>query len=178
MRRCARLAALLYLLLVVIVVPVSSRLVETHGGGAPGSAGAPDGVPAEHLLPCLEELLPCTAYLKTANHPSHTCCTAMHNAAVAEMPCLCRLFADPELLATFNVTRDQMFRLPARCGLPVGCRAGATPTHEPVVEAPPPPAGTHQHQHGASSRSSKFRSVWFVVASVVLGQMVPMAALF
>ncbi|XP_039788783.1 non-specific lipid transfer protein GPI-anchored 7-like [Panicum virgatum] len=127
---------------------------------------------------CLEDLLPCTAYLKTAKHPSQTCCTAMHNAAAAEMPCLCSLFADQELLSTFNVTRDQMFRLPARCGLPVGCRAGATAAHEPVVEAPPPPAGTHHHQHGASPRSSEFWSVWRVAASVVLGQMVLMAAVF
>lgn len=121
MRRCALLLHL-HLLLLLVDTAVSSR----PAGDAPASAGAPDGVPSEHLLPCLEELLPCTAYLKTTNHPSSTCCTAMHNAAAAEMPCLCRLFADPELLATFNVTREQMFKLPARCGLPVGCRAGAT----------------------------------------------------
>ncbi|KAG2659360.1 hypothetical protein PVAP13_1KG349600 [Panicum virgatum] len=173
MRRCALLVHLLILVLAAAGAAASSRLA----GGAPGSAGAPDGVPAEHVQ-CLEDLLPCTAYLKTAKHPSQTCCTAMHNAAAAEMPCLCSLFADQELLSTFNVTRDQMFRLPARCGLPVGCRAGATAAHEPVVEAPPPPAGTHHHQHGASPRSSEFWSVWRVAASVVLGQMVLMAAVF
>lgn len=127
MHPCVHLAAVL-LLLVIVVDTVSSR--HAPSGAAPGSVGAPDGVPSEHLLPCLEELLPCTAYLKTTKHPSGPCCTAMHNAATAEMPCLCRLFADPELLATFNVTREQMFKLPARCGLPVGCRAGNT-THEP-----------------------------------------------
>jgi hypothetical protein len=47
-----------------------------------------------------------------------------------------------------------------------------------VVEAPPPPpAGTH-HQHGASPRTSEFWSACSVAASVVLGQMVPMAAVF
>ena len=224
MRRCALLVHLLLLILVLAAAgaAASSRLA----GGAPGSAGAPDGVPAEHVQ-CLEDLLPCTAYLKTAKHPSQTCCTAMHNAAATEMPCLCRLFANPELLSDFNVTQDQMFRLPARCGLPVGCRAGATAAHDPgqfslrtpaaavafithpehllrvrgcsdpwrltlecscvhvavdarnaVVEAPPPPAGTHHHQHGASPRSSEFWSVWRVAASVVLGQMVLMAAVF
>ncbi|XP_066327787.1 non-specific lipid transfer protein GPI-anchored 7-like [Miscanthus floridulus] len=171
MRPLEHLAALL--LLAVVVDTVSCR--HHH---AP--AGAPHGVaPSQHLLPCLEELLPCTAYLKTTKHPSATCCTAMHNAAAAEMPCLCRLFADPELLATFNVTREQMFKLPARCGLPVGCRTG-TSSHEPVVEAPPPPAPVqqHRHQHGASSRGDEFRSIWSLIASLVLGQMVPMAALF
>ncbi|RCV07011.1 hypothetical protein SETIT_1G210100v2 [Setaria italica] len=178
MRRCARLAALLLLLVADTVASSRTEATSTSTAtpsGAPGSAGAPDGVPSEPLPPCLEELLPCTAYLKTSKHPSPTCCTAMHNAAAAEMPCLCHLFADPKLLTIFNVTRDQMFRLPARCGLPVGCRAGASQDHDPVVEAPPPPAGTHQHHHGgASSRSSEFWSVWGVVASLV----VPMAAVF
>ncbi|CAL4887076.1 unnamed protein product [Urochloa decumbens] len=175
MRRCALL--LLHLLLAAGTVAVSARPAATAtAGDAPGSAGAPDGVP-EHMA-CLEELLPCTAYLKTTSHPSATCCTAMHNAAAANMTCLCQLFAEPEILSTFNVTRDQMFRLPARCGLPVGCRPGPTPAHDPVVEAPPPPAGTHHHHHGASSRSSESWSLWRVVAWVVLGQMVPMAAVF
>ncbi|RLN08154.1 uncharacterized protein C2845_PM11G09210 [Panicum miliaceum] len=71
MRRCARLAALLvhHLLLLAAGTAASSRLAAT-AGGAPGSAGAPDDLPAAHPLPpCLEELLPCTAYLKTAKHP-------------------------------------------------------------------------------------------------------------
>lgn len=123
MRPCAHLAALL-LLLLLLAETVSSRHAHAPAGAAQ------DVAPSAHLpLPCLEELLPCTAYLKTTKHPSPTCCTAMHNAAAAEMPCMCRLFADPELLATFNVTREQMFKLPARCGLPVGCRTGAS--HEP-----------------------------------------------
>ncbi|CAL5057487.1 unnamed protein product [Urochloa decumbens] len=176
MRRCALLLLLLHLL-AAGTVAVSARPVATAtAGDAPGSAGAPDGGVPEHL-PCLEELLPCTAYLKTTSHPSATCCTAMHNAAADDMTCLCQLFAEPDILSTFNVTRDQMFRLPARCGLPVGCRPGPTPAHDPVVEAPPPPAGTHHH-HGASSRSREFWSLWRVVAWVVLGQMVPMAAVF
>jgi hypothetical protein len=62
------------------------------------------------------------------------------------MPCLCRLLAKPELLTTFNVTRDQMFKLPARCGLPVGCRAGASQDHDPgrsahsYLHQPPDPS--------------------------------------
>ncbi|WVZ74869.1 hypothetical protein U9M48_022990 [Paspalum notatum var. saurae] len=184
MRRCAHLGTLLLALLIVAdtaaAAASSSRQLlaasAAAAGGAPASAGAPaDGVPSEHLLPCVEELLPCTAYLKTAKHPSPTCCTAMHNAAASEMPCLCRLFADPELLATFNVTRDQMFRLPSRCGLPVGCHAGTT--NEPVVEAPPPPAEHRHHHHSASSRRNEFMAVWSVIAAAALGQMIPLAAL-
>ncbi|XP_062224468.1 non-specific lipid transfer protein GPI-anchored 7-like [Phragmites australis] len=166
MRCRVHLAALLLLLFLL-----SSRVA----AAAAGAGGAPDAAPPGRPQPCLDELLPCTAYLKTAKHPSNTCCTAMHHAAAAEMPCLCRLLADPELLATFNVTREQMFRLPARCGLPVGCRAGA---HEPVVEAPPPPAPTPPHHQGDSSGGDGLRDcVWRLIASVVLGGMFSVAAL-
>jgi hypothetical protein len=108
------------------------RLVIVFWGPAAAvsdAAGAPDGLPSEHLFPCLEELLPCTAYLKaTSKHPSETCCAPMHRAG-GQMPCMCRLLADPELLSTFYVTTAQTFRLPARCALPVGCRDG--PDNEP-----------------------------------------------
>jgi hypothetical protein len=80
---------------------------------------------------CLEEVLPCTAYLKSSKRPAPTCCTALSRAAGSEMPCLCQLLADPGMLVDFNVTREQALRLPARCGLPVGCRAGATGSSQP-----------------------------------------------
>ncbi|TVU29540.1 hypothetical protein EJB05_21110 [Eragrostis curvula] len=181
MRRRAHHAAPLLHLLVVIV---SCRLAGAGAAatGVVAAAGAPDGLPSEHLFPCLEELLPCTAYLKAApanKHPSNTCCTAMHRAAAAdEMPCMCRLLADPELLATFNVTTDQTFKLPSRCVMPVGCRDGDN--HEPVVEAPPPPAGKQQHHYVFESSGDGFRSgsVWWMIASAVLGGMVLVAAVF
>ena len=47
------------------------------------------------------------------------------------MPCLCQLLADPGILVDFNITREQALTLPTRCGLPVGCRAGATGTSQP-----------------------------------------------
>ncbi|KAK3158294.1 hypothetical protein QOZ80_2AG0135240 [Eleusine coracana subsp. coracana] len=176
MRRHAALLLLQLVAVVVILVRTPPAAAVVDGV----AAGAPDGLPSEHLFPCLEELLPCTAYLKaaTANkHPSNTCCTAMHRAAAAgEMPCMCRLLADPELLATFNVSTDETFRLPARCTLPVGCHAGVN--HEPVVETPPPPA--HQQHHYGSAASSDWlrRSVWFGIALAVLAGTVPVAGVF
>jgi hypothetical protein len=126
LRQTMRHAAAFFRLVAVIVSWGPAAAVS-------GAAGAPDGLPSEHLFPCLEELLPCTAYLKaTDKHPSNTCCAAMHRAAAVaggQMPCMCHLLADPELLSTFNVTTAQTFRLPARCTLPVGCRAG--PDNEP-----------------------------------------------
>ncbi|XP_040376199.1 non-specific lipid transfer protein GPI-anchored 24-like isoform X1 [Oryza brachyantha] len=124
--------------------PVSAYAVDGAAvelAGAPGSGGS--SFPADPLLPCMAELLPCTAYLRSGRNPSRTCCTAMHDGAVDEMQCLCRLLADPELLHTFNVTRDQMFRLPARCGLPVGCRAGAAGSPEPGSGGCAAAAGRH-----------------------------------
>ncbi|XP_040376200.1 non-specific lipid transfer protein GPI-anchored 3-like isoform X2 [Oryza brachyantha] len=156
--------------------PVSAYAVDGAAvelAGAPGSGGS--SFPADPLLPCMAELLPCTAYLRSGRNPSRTCCTAMHDGAVDEMQCLCRLLADPELLHTFNVTRDQMFRLPARCGLPVGCRAGAAGSPEPVVDAPPPPGDTDQQPPGDPSSGDRSRSS---TAAVVLAGATSVAALF
>ncbi|KQK00043.1 non-specific lipid transfer protein-like 1 [Brachypodium distachyon] len=135
--RCS--AALIFFLLAVSRLCVLAVVIRADAG-ASASIPAPAPAPApDPLLPCLEEVLPCTAYLKSAKRPAQTCCTALSRAAGAGMPCLCRLLADPGMLFTFNVTREQTLRLPSRCGLPVGCRSSATGTSEPVVEAPPPP---------------------------------------
>ncbi|KAL5207689.1 hypothetical protein ABZP36_032124 [Zizania latifolia] len=177
MRCSARLAVQLLLL-----VLSGSRLTAAGDAGAvAGAPGSGGSLPADPLLPCMEELLPCTAYLGSGRHPSQTCCTALHDAAADEMPCLCRLLADQELLRTFNVTRDQMFRLPARCGLPVGCHAGAAGSPEPVVEAPPPPGHTDHHSGGDSSSGDgdwRRSGVGRAVAAVVLSGAASVAALF
>uniref|UniRef100_A0A0E0DPK1 Bifunctional inhibitor/plant lipid transfer protein/seed storage helical domain-containing protein n=1 Tax=Oryza meridionalis TaxID=40149 RepID=A0A0E0DPK1_9ORYZ len=193
MRCSGRLAVSLLLLL------LSGSRLAAAGRGAAGPvvafaadadavAGAPGGggsFPADPLLPCMEELLPCTAYLGSGRSPSHTCCTALHDGAVDEMQCLCRLLADPELLRTFNVTRDQMFRLPSRCGLPVGCHAGAAGSPEPVVEAPPPPpdetedqqAGGDDSSGGGDRRRGSASAGQRVIAAVALGGAASVAAL-
>uniref|UniRef100_A0A0E0K1J8 Bifunctional inhibitor/plant lipid transfer protein/seed storage helical domain-containing protein n=1 Tax=Oryza punctata TaxID=4537 RepID=A0A0E0K1J8_ORYPU len=158
--------------------PVAFAVDADAVAGAPGSGGS---FPADPLLPCMEELLPCTAYLRSGGNPSHTCCTAMHDGAVDEMQCLCRLLADPELLRTFNVTTDQMFRLPSRCGLPVGCHAGAAGSPEPVVEAPPPADETEGQQAGGDSSGGDRRrgsagAGRRVIAAVALGGAASVAA--
>uniref|UniRef100_A0A0D9YU40 Bifunctional inhibitor/plant lipid transfer protein/seed storage helical domain-containing protein n=1 Tax=Oryza glumipatula TaxID=40148 RepID=A0A0D9YU40_9ORYZ len=197
MRCSGRLAAVLFLLLLS-----GSRLAAAGRGaagpvvafaadadavaGAPGGGGGGGSFPADPLLPCMEELLPCTAYLGSGRSPSHTCCTSLHDGAVDEMQCLCRLLADPELLRTFNVTRDQMFRLPSRCGLPVGCHAGAAGSPEPVVEAPPPPppnetegqqAGGDDSSGGGDRRRGAAGAGRRVIAAVALGGAASVAAL-
>jgi hypothetical protein len=130
MRRSAvRVAVLLFSLILVLPRPRTATAV-----GAPAAAPAPApgrSIIPDPLLPCLEEVLPCTAYLKSSKRPAPTCCTALNRAAGTEMPCLCQLLADPGMLLDFNVTREQALRLPTRCGLPVGCRAGATGSSQP-----------------------------------------------
>uniref|UniRef100_A0A0D9VHJ6 Bifunctional inhibitor/plant lipid transfer protein/seed storage helical domain-containing protein n=1 Tax=Leersia perrieri TaxID=77586 RepID=A0A0D9VHJ6_9ORYZ len=147
--------------------------------GAPGSSSG-GGVPDPTLVSCMTELLPCTAYLRSGQNPSKTCCTAMHDGAVDEMHCLCRLLADPELLRTFNVTRDHMFRLPARCNLPLGCQAGAGGSPEPVVQAPPPPEETGERAGGDSSGGERGMDGCVggrVIVAAVLGGVATVAAL-
>ncbi|XP_048546438.1 non-specific lipid transfer protein GPI-anchored 7-like [Triticum urartu] len=120
-------------LLFLLVLP-RPRPAAAVGASAPAPAPAPGrsmSITPSPLLPCLEEVLPCTAYLKSAGRPAPTCCTALSRAAATEMPCICQLLADPGMLADFNVTREQALALPARCRLPVGCRDSSVGMPDP-----------------------------------------------
>ncbi|KAI4977006.1 non-specific lipid transfer protein GPI-anchored 7-like [Hordeum vulgare subsp. vulgare] len=160
--------------------------------GAPALAPAPAPAPAPGksmsvtpapLVPCLEDVLPCTAYLKSAGRPAPTCCTALGRAAASEMPCICQLLADPGMLADFNVTREQALGLPARCRLPAGCREGSIGTPDPVVEAPPPPAvRPPRNGHGGDPSGgdrcrtgSVSRAIW---TTMLLGELFTIAVSF
>ncbi|CAM0945523.1 unnamed protein product [Alopecurus aequalis] len=175
-----RLAVLLFFL------PVLSRPRPAAAVGADAGAPAPAPAPGKSIIPdpllsCLEEVLPCTAYLKSPKRPSPTCCTALHRAAASEMPCLCQLLADPGMLVDFNVTREQALRLPTRCGLPVGCRAGATGTAQPVVEAaPPPPAVRPARRSGDPSRGGRCRtsSVARAIVTALFSGLISIVVLF
>lgn len=128
-------AAVLFFFLLVLSRPRPTAAVSADAG-APAPAPSPGrsmSITPAPLLPCLEEVLPCTAYLKSAGRPAPTCCTALNRTAASEseMACMCQLLADPGMLADFNVTREQALGLPTRCRLPVGCRDGSVGVSDP-----------------------------------------------
>nr|XP_020175186.2 uncharacterized protein LOC109760784 [Aegilops tauschii subsp. strangulata] len=158
----------------LLVLP-RPRPAAAVGAGAPAPAPAPGrsmSITPSPLLPCLEEVLPCTAYLKTAGRPAPTCCTALSRAAATEMPCICQLLAD------FNVTREQALGLPTRCRLPVGCRDDSVGMPDPVVQAPPPPPAavrtaprnTHAGDPSGGDRC-RTGSVWRAVWTMLFGEL-------
>lgn len=73
------------------------------GGGASGS------------MSCIQNLLPCKAYLKSSSPPS-SCCDPLKEMASNNSQCLCSVLDNPELLKTFNVSQDEALRLPKACG--------------------------------------------------------------
>uniref|UniRef100_A0ACD5ZIT3 Uncharacterized protein n=1 Tax=Avena sativa TaxID=4498 RepID=A0ACD5ZIT3_AVESA len=168
-----RCSAVLFFFFFLLFLVLPRRCPAADAGTlAPVPAPAPGrSIIPDPLLACLEEVLPCTAYLKSSKRPAPTCCTALNRAAGTEMPCLCQLLADPGMLVDFNVTKEQALKLPTRCGLPVGCHSGATGISEPVVEAPPPAPAVRPARRGADPSSggwSRTSTVGRAIATVVL----------
>ncbi|KAA3460222.1 lipid transfer-like protein VAS [Gossypium australe] len=54
---------------------------------------------------CAQKLVPCAPYLDNSTaKPQNYCCNSIREAVANELPCLCNLYKDPTLLASFNVT--------------------------------------------------------------------------
>ncbi|XP_044429651.1 non-specific lipid transfer protein GPI-anchored 15-like [Triticum aestivum] len=186
-RRSAILETAMHCSAVLFFLLVLPRPRPAAAVGAPAPApGRSMSITPPPLLPCLEEVLPCTAYLKSAGRPAPTCCTALGRAAATEMSCICQLLADPGMLADFNVSREQALALPTRCRLPVGCRDSSVGMPDPVVQAPPPPppairtaprnthAGDPSPLGGDRCRTG---SAWRAVWTMLFGELFSIAVL-
>ncbi|KAG6675926.1 hypothetical protein I3842_15G129200 [Carya illinoinensis] len=102
-------------------------------GGSSGSAAS---------MPCVQKLLPCKEYLKppVSMPPTVSCCVPLKEMLTDDVNCLCRVFDNPEILKSFNVTQDDALKLPKACGANADvslCKKGASP---PASSATPPPS--------------------------------------
>ncbi|KAL6494366.1 hypothetical protein OROGR_031166 [Orobanche gracilis] len=69
-------------------------------------------------LQCVQKLLPCQPYLKgsSAAAPPASCCLPLKQIVSSDRQCLCKVFNDPNLLISLNVTRDDALNLAKSCG--------------------------------------------------------------
>ncbi len=65
---------------------------------------------------CVSKLIPCQAYLNATSKPPAECCVPLKEAIANEIECLCKLFANRDLLRDMNVTQEQVLKLPKACG--------------------------------------------------------------
>ncbi|XVF51665.1 hypothetical protein PTKIN_Ptkin04bG0202700 [Pterospermum kingtungense] len=86
---------------------------------------------------CAQKLVSCYPYLNNATaKPQADCCNPIKDAVTHDLPCLCNLYKDPNLLSSFNVTVAEALRISRECGVPTNLSAcnATSPT-----SAPPPP---------------------------------------
>lgn len=78
-------------------------------------------------LPCLPKLLPCQAFLGSDKEPTATCCGPLKTIIEEETKCLCQAFQNPAMLASINVTKEDVLKLPKACGFDANediCKSG------------------------------------------------------
>ncbi|XP_058109004.1 non-specific lipid transfer protein GPI-anchored 3 [Magnolia sinica] len=97
------------LLISVLLFCSWALLGMSQGDGGSGSGSGSD-------LPCVKDLLPCKDYLRPSTRPPPLCCIPLKKMIDTEKQCLCAILNNPELLRSFNVTRDQAKQLPKECG--------------------------------------------------------------
>ncbi|KAG7944839.1 hypothetical protein I3843_15G124000, partial [Carya illinoinensis] len=103
-------------------------------GGSSGSAAS---------MPCVQKLLPCKEYLKppVSMPPAVSCCVPLKEMLTDDVNCLCRVFDNPEILKSFNVTQDDALKLPKACGANADislCKKGFADLFSPQRGASPP----------------------------------------
>ena len=81
---------------------------------AAGAAAQSTGTPA-----CASKLTGCAGYMNgtDAQKPPETCCGPLRDAVKNEKPCLCALYASPEIFKAFNINVTDALRLSKRCGV-------------------------------------------------------------
>uniref|UniRef100_A0ACD6A7J3 Uncharacterized protein n=1 Tax=Avena sativa TaxID=4498 RepID=A0ACD6A7J3_AVESA len=82
---------------------------------AAGTAAQSTDAPAE----CANKLVGCAAYMNgtDAETPPDTCCGPLRDAVKNEKPCLCALYASPEIFKAFHINLTDALRLSKRCGI-------------------------------------------------------------
>ncbi|KAF9689468.1 hypothetical protein SADUNF_Sadunf01G0095300 [Salix dunnii] len=77
---------------------------------------------------CASKLIPCQPYLSTTTQPPGSCCNSIKEAVAKELPCLCKIYNDPNLFKSLGLNVSQAVMLSQRCGVTTdlsNCNASA-----------------------------------------------------
>ncbi|CAK7349557.1 unnamed protein product [Dovyalis caffra] len=108
-------------------------------------------------MPCLQNLLPCRPYLQGTIPPPSVCCLPLKDMVEHQSQCLCSVLTNPDLMKSFNVTRDGALNLAKTCGAPVDmsvCKNGTAPSGSPAAPSPPTPDATIPSGSNTTSKSA------------------------
>ncbi|XP_022732671.1 protein YLS3-like [Durio zibethinus] len=102
---------------------------------------------------CAQKLLPCYPYLINATaQPQDDCCKPLREAVANDLPCLCNIYSDPNLLASLNITVTEAFRIARECGVTTNLSACNATAPAPTPMSAPPPPGHSGGGNGGADR--------------------------
>ncbi|GJN39169.1 hypothetical protein PR202_gb28270 [Eleusine coracana subsp. coracana] len=90
---------------------------------------------------CASKLVPCGAYMNGTGPPPETCCGPLKDAVKNELPCLCALYASPEIFKALNINISDALNLSKRCGVSDTTTACAGIVGSPAKSPPGSPSG-------------------------------------
>ncbi|GMJ10943.1 glycosylphosphatidylinositol-anchored lipid protein transfer 7 [Hibiscus trionum] len=98
---------------------------------------------------CAQKLVACYPYINNATvKPQDDCCNPIKEAVKTELPCLCNLYKDPNLLPSLHVNVSDALRISRECGVGTdlsNCNNSTSPTSVPS----PPGRGAVNQDAGA-----------------------------
>ncbi|KAM0934675.1 putative bifunctional inhibitor/plant lipid transfer protein/seed storage helical [Dioscorea sansibarensis] len=117
------------------------------------AAALPASTTAQSQAPsCVSKLVPCAAYLNSTTTPPATCCGPLEQAVKDELPCLCSLFTNQDLLKSFNIDINRALQIPKHCNITQDqsiCKSSAAPGNAAA------PASANATSVPAASRNTK-----------------------
>uniref|UniRef100_A0ACD5ZFX2 Uncharacterized protein n=1 Tax=Avena sativa TaxID=4498 RepID=A0ACD5ZFX2_AVESA len=128
-----------------------------------GAAAQSTDAPAE----CANKLVGCAAYMNgtDAETPPDTCCVPLRDAVKNEKPCLCSLYASPEIFKAFHINLTDALRLSKRCGISED--TSSCPSNSPTSSPPGSPSGKNAGHRTISASFVGLMSLFLVLWSVL-----------
>lgn len=67
---------------------------------------------------CASKLVSCAPYLNSTSKPPGSCCDPLKEAVTKDLPCLCKLYENPNLLPSLGINVTQVIALVKNCDIP------------------------------------------------------------
>ncbi|XP_027921626.1 lipid transfer-like protein VAS [Vigna unguiculata] len=98
---------------------------------------------------CAQDLIPCGEYLNSNSTPPSSCCDPLKRTVENELPCLCNLFYNSNLLQGLNITVESALALSRSCGV-TSDLSSCNGAPAPGSRAPPATPGGSTPPSGAA----------------------------